>query len=156
MSQEIERKFLVKNSNYRKLGNYLHIQQGFLCTDKERVVRVRIHGKKAFLTIKGISKGIARAEYEYKIPMTDAKYMLENLCIKPTIGKFRYNVNIEGFTWEIDEFSGENEGLIIAEIELKSADQAFPKPEWVGEEVTGDVKYYNANLVSKPFKSWKK
>lgn len=156
MSQEIERKFLVKEKSYRKLGNYLHIHQGFLSTEKERVVRVRIHGKQAFLTIKGISKGIVRAEYEYKIPVTDAKYMLENLCIKPTIEKFRYNVNIEGFTWEIDEFSGENEGLIIAEIELKSADQAFPKPEWVGEEVTGDVKYYNANLVSKPFKSWKK
>jgi len=155
MAQEIERKFLVKDSRYRQLGNYLHIHQGFLSTEKDRVVRVRIHGKKAFLTIKGISKGIARTEYEYKIPMTDAKYMLENLCIQPTIEKYRYNVNIEGFTWEIDEFTGENEGLIIAEIELKSAGQDFPKPEWIGEEVTGDVRYYNANLVKKPFRSWK-
>jgi len=154
MSQEIERKFLVKDSRYRQLGNYLHIHQGFLSTEKDRVVRVRVHGKKAFLTIKGITKGIARAEYEYKIPMADAKYMLENLCIKPTIEKYRYNVNVEGFTWEIDEFTGENEGLIIAEIELKSAGQDFPKPEWIGEEVTGDVRYYNANLVKKPFRSW--
>ena len=154
MALEIERKFLVKNTGYRQLGRYLHIHQGFLSTEKERVVRVRIHGKSAFLTIKGITEGIARAEYEYKIPMADAKYMLENLCIRPTIEKFRYNVNIEGFIWEIDEFLGENEGLTIAEIELKSADQVFPKPEWIGEEVTGDVRYYNANLVKKPFKSW--
>jgi len=155
MPQEIERKFLVKDSRYRQLGHYLHIRQGFLSTGKERVVRVRIHGKKAFLTIKGISTGISRAEYEYKIPVADAKYMLENLCIQPTIEKYRYNVNVEGFTWEIDEFTGENEGLIIAEIELKSTDQEFPKPEWIGKEVTGDVRYYNANLVEKPFKSWK-
>ena len=154
MAQEIERKFLVKDSRYRQLGNYLHIHQGFLSTEKDRVVRVRIHGKKAFLTIKGISKGIARTEYEYKIPMTDAKYMLENLCIQPTIEKYRYNVNVEGFTWEIDEFIGENEGLIIAEIELKTDDQQFPKPEWIGEEVTGDTRYYNANLVKNPFRSW--
>jgi len=155
MLQEIERKFLVKNTSYRQLGPYLHIHQGFLSTEKERVVRVRIHGKKAFLTIKGISKGITRAEYDYKIPVTDAKYMLANLCLNPTIEKYRYNVNIEGFIWEIDEFLGENEGLIIAEIELKSDDQQFPKPEWIGKEVTGDTRYYNANLVKNPFKNWK-
>ena len=155
MATEIERKFLVKDSRYRALGNYLYIRQGFLSTEKERVVRVRIHGKKAFLTIKGIAKGISRAEFEYKIPVTDAKFMLDNLCIQPTIEKYRYNVNIEGFTWEIDEFTGENEGLIIAENELKSDDQQFPKPEWIGEEVTGDARYYNANLVKNPFKRWK-
>jgi adenylate cyclase len=155
MPLEIERKFLVKSTGYRQLGKYLQIHQGFLSTEKERVVRVRIMGKQAFLTIKGISKGISRAEYEYKIPVADAKYMLENLCIKPTINKYRYKVNIEGFTWEIDEFLGENEGLVIAEIELKAAGQQFPKPEWIGEEVTEDVRYYNANLVKNPFKSWK-
>jgi CYTH domain-containing protein len=155
MAQEIERKFLVKDARYRPLGSYMHIRQGFLSTDKERVVRVRIHGKKAFLTIKGIAIGISRAEYEYKIPMADAKFMLDYLCIQPTIGKYRYNVNIEGFTWEIDEFTGENEGLVIAEIELKSDDQKFPKPEWIGEEVTGDARYYNANLVKNPYKRWK-
>jgi len=155
MPQEIERKFLVKDSRYRQLGRYFHIRQGFLSTDKERVVRVRIQGKKAFITIKGISTGLARAEYEYKISVADAKYMLDNLCIQPTIEKYRYNVNVEGFTWEIDEFTGENEGLVIAEIELRSAGQEFPKPEWVGEEVTGDARYYNANLVEKPFRRWK-
>ena len=155
MPKEIERKFLVKNTGYRQLGQYIQIHQGFLCTEKERVVRVRIMGKQAFLTIKGISKGMSRAEYEYKIPVADAKYMLENLCIRPTINKYRYKVNIEGFIWEIDEFLGENEGLVIAEIELKSAGQQFPVPEWIGEEVTEDVRYYNANLVKNPFKSWK-
>lgn len=155
MPQEIERKFLVKNSGYRQLGPHLHIHQGFLSIEKERVVRVRIHGRKAFLTVKGITKGISRAEYEYKIPVADAKYMLENLCMKPTIEKNRYNVNIEGFIWEIDEFLGENEGLIMAEIELTSVDQKFPLPEWIGEEVTLDTRYYNANLVKNPFKSWK-
>jgi adenylate cyclase len=155
MPLEIERKFLVKNTGYRQLGQYIQIHQGFLSTEKERVVRVRIMGKQAFLTIKGISKGMSRAEYEYKIPVADAKYMLENLCIRPTINKYRYKVNIEGFIWEIDEFLGENEGLVIAEIELKSAGQQFPVPEWIGEEVTEDVRYYNANLVKNPFKSWK-
>jgi adenylate cyclase len=155
MSKEIERKFLVKNTSYRQLGQYLHIHQGFLSTEKDRVVRIRIQGKSAFLTIKGITKGITRAEYEYNIPVEDAKDMLENLCIKPTIEKHRYKVNIEGFTWEVDEFLGENEGLIIAEIELKSDDQEFPRPDWLGEEVTGDVRYYNANLVKNPFKNWK-
>jgi len=155
MATEIERKFLVKDSRYRALGNYLYIRQGFLSTEKERVVRVRIHGKKAFLTIKGIAKGFSRAEYEYKIPIADSKFMLDNLCIQPTIQKYRYNVNIEGFTWEIDEFTGENEGLIIAEIELKSDDQQFTKPDWIGEEVTGDARYYNANLVKNPYKQWK-
>lgn len=155
MSLEIERKFLVKDARYRSLGPRLSIRQGFLSTDKERVVRVRIHGKKAFLTIKGITKGISRAEYEYKLPITHAKFMLDHLCIQPIIEKFRYNVNIEGFTWEIDEFTGENEGLIIAEIELLKDDQQFPKPDWIGEEVTGDVRYYNASLVKNPYKSWK-
>jgi len=156
MHQEIERKFLVKDKSYRQLGASLHIHQGFLSIDKERVVRVRIHGKVGFLTIKGISKGITRAEYEYNIPVEDAEYMLENLCLRPTIEKNRYKVNIDGFIWEVDEFLGDNEGLIIAEIELKSAGQEFPKPGWIGEEVTGDARYYNANLVEKPFKSWKK
>lgn len=155
MSQEIERKFLVKDARYRSLGPHMLIRQGFLSTDKERVVRVRIQGKKAFLTIKGITKGISRAEYEYKLPITHAKFMLDHLCIKPTIEKYRYNVNIEGFIWEIDEFAGENEGLIIAEIELSNEKQQFPKPEWIGEEVTGDVRYYNANLVKNPYKRWK-
>lgn len=155
MPLEIERKFLVKNQSFKQLGTAVHIHQGFLNTDKERVVRVRIQGKLAFLTVKGSSKGIARAEYEYRIPVEDAKYMLENLCIKPTIEKYRYRINVEGFTWEVDEFMGENKGLVIAEIELEKTGQQFPKPEWIGEEVTSDTRYYNANLVKNPYRNWK-
>jgi adenylate cyclase len=156
MPVEIERKFLVKSAIFKKLGKPLHIHQGFLSTEKERVVRVRLQGKLGFITIKGSSKGIARAEFEYRIPVEDARYMLEHLCLRPTIEKYRYRINVEGFTWEVDEFLGENEGLIVAELELDRADRTFPKPEWIGEEVTSDPRYYNANLVKNPYKSWKK
>jgi len=155
MPIEIERKFLVKDNSYRSLGPCIHIRQGFLSTEKERVVRVRIMGDEAFLTIKGKAEGIARSEFEYPAPVEDAKFMLDKLCLRPTMEKYRYTIIIEDFTWEIDEFLGENEGLVIAEIELINADQPFPKPEWIGEEVTGDPRYYNANLVNYPYKSWK-
>lgn len=133
-----------------------HIHQGFLSTDKERVVRVRIQGKLAFLTVKGSSQGIARAEYEYRIPVDDARYMLHNLCIRPTIEKNRYRINVEGYTWEVDEFLGENEGLVIAEIELRSQGSRFTLPEWIGEEVTNNPMYYNTYLVKNPYKTWGK
>jgi adenylate cyclase len=155
MPEEIERKFLVKNDSFKSFGKPFHIHQGFLCTEKERVVRVRIQGDVAYLTIKGITKGITRAEYEYEIPIADAKYMLENLCIRPTIEKYRFKINVEGFTWEVDEFQGDNEGLVIAEIELESAGEEFPKPAWIGEEVSNDPRYYNVNLVKNPYKNWK-
>jgi len=155
MPQEIERKFLVKNATFKTHGKGEYIHQGFLSTEKERVVRVRIKGNKAWLTIKGISKGASRAEFEYEIPLEDAKYMLENLCERPTIEKHRYLVTFAGFTWEIDDFHGENDGLVIAEIELPSEDTAFDLPEWIGEEVTHDARYYNANLVKNPFRNWK-
>ena len=154
MPTEIERKFLVGNDSYKLEGHSVYIHQGFLSTEKERVVRVRIAGKKAYITVKGISKGIGRAEFEYKIPMEDAKYMLEHLCTGPTIEKNRYYVNKGGFIWEVDEFLGDNAGLVVAEIELDSEEQDFPKPDWLGEEVTGDARYYNANLVKKPYKEW--
>lgn len=154
MPQEIERKFLIKDDRFKQEGHSVYIHQGFLSTDKERVVRVRIAGKNAYLTVKGISQGIGRAEFEYRIPMRDAKYMLEHLCTGPTIEKNRYYVNMEGFIWEVDEFLGDNAGLVIAELELESEDQEFPKPDWLGEEVTGDARYYNSNLVEKPFRSW--
>jgi adenylate cyclase len=154
MPSEIERKFLVKNDRYKSEAKSFHIYQGFLSTDKERVVRVRAIGNKAYLTIKGISKGIERAEFEYKILLKDARFLLENLCIKPTIDKHRYIIIHQGFTWEVDEFHGDNEGLVVAEIELDHPDQEFPKPAWLGEEVTGDPRYFNANLVSRPFKEW--
>lgn len=155
MSQEIERKFLVNNDNYKTLTKGEYIHQGFLSTVKERVVRVRIRGEKAWLTIKGISHGATRAEYEYEIPFADAQFMLENLCENPTIEKHRYLVPFAGFTWEVDEFHGENDGLVVAEIELPEEDTEFELPEWAGEEVTHDARYYNANLVKNPFRNWK-
>lgn len=155
MPTEIERKFLVRNNNFKSEGPCFYIHQGFLSTDKDRVVRVRIAGDEAYLTIKGRSKGIGRAEFEYGIPIEDARYMLEHLCIRPTIEKNRYRIPMAGFTWEVDEFLGDNAGLVIAEIELESEGQDFPRPSWLGEEVTGDARYYNASLVANPFKSWR-
>lgn len=155
MSREIERKFLVVSQAYKSLARGEYVHQGFLSTEKERVVRVRIKGEKAWLTIKGLSEGASRAEFEYEIPPDDGKFMLEYLCEKPTIEKHRYLVPFAGFTWEIDEFHGENEGLVVAEIELPSEDTEFELPEWAGEEVTLDARYYNANLVKNPFKNWK-
>jgi len=150
----LERKFLVKDDSFKQEGHSVYIHQGFISTQKERVVRVRIAGKKAYLTVKGISKGAERAEFEYRIPMRDAKYMLGHLCSGPGIEKNRYYINKEGFIWEVDEFLGDNAGLVIAEIELDSEDQEYPVPDWLGEEVTGDPRYYNSNLVEKPFRSW--
>jgi len=155
MPTEIERKFLVVSEDYKKFGQRIVIRQGFLSTEKERVVRVRVAGEKAYVTIKGISKGAVRAEFEYEIPGEDAQFMLDHLCRKPLIEKTRYKVYYEGFTWEVDEFYGDNEGLVVAEIELESEEQVFPKPEWLGEEVTSDPRYYNANLVKHPYREWK-
>jgi adenylate cyclase len=154
MAKETERKFLVKDDSYKKPGKGEYLQQGFLSTDKERVVRVRIKGDKAWLTIKGSSQGATRTEYEYEIPKEDAEYLMEHLCIKPTIEKHRYLVEHAGFTWEVDEFHGENEGLVLAEIELPGEDTPFDLPAWVGEEVTGDARYFNSNLAVRPFSGW--
>ena len=155
MANEIERKFLVINQEYKSLGTKHYIHQGFLSTDKERVVRIRVLDEQAFITVKGKNTGATRTEFEYEIPLEDAKFMLEQICFRPTIEKYRYNINYEGFTWEVDEFLGENEGLLVAEIELEVADQEFSLPGWVGEEVTADPRYYNANLVKNPYKNWK-
>lgn len=152
---EIERKFLVTGPGYRHGSGKKLIRQGFLSTDKEHVVRVRITGRKAFLTVKGMAAGASRPEFEYQIPVDEANYMLENLCVKPLIEKYRYKVGYKGFTWEVDEFRGNNRGLVVAEIELEYEGQAFSRPEWVGEEVTGDPRYYNSNLVKHPFCEWK-
>jgi adenylate cyclase len=151
MKQEIERKFMVKGNDYRYLGTKNFIVQGYLCTDENRVVRVRISGNSATLTIKGKNTGVARNEFEYPIPVDDAKILLE-LCIKPLIEKYRYTVHYEGMIWEVDEFMGENHGLVIAEIELKSKNQEFKKPEWVGDEVTSDPRFFNVSLVHFPYK----
>ncbi|MCX6235477.1 MAG: CYTH domain-containing protein [Bacteroidetes bacterium] len=155
MPREIERKFLVTGDHYRHLSKGTYYQQGYLSTVKERSIRIRIANGKGYLTIKGISKGATRKEYEYEIPVGDAREMLNDLCVKPKIEKYRYTFDHKGFTWEVDEFIGDNEGLVIAEIELDTEDQIFIKPEWIGEEITHDPRYYNVNLIANPFSRWK-
>ena len=154
MAVEIERKFLVAGDSWRELAEGTSYRQGYLSTVKERTVRVRTIDDKGYLTIKGITIGATRAEYEYEIPAAEANEMLDDLCEQPIIEKKRYKIPRAGFTWEIDEFGGVNEGLIVAEIELESEDQAFDKPAWVGEEVTGDPRYFNSNLIANPFTAW--
>ena len=154
MSIEIERKFLVTNENWKAEAKGILYRQGYLNSEKTRTVRVRTIEQKAFLTIKGISTGAKRAEFEYEIPLTDALALLE-LCEKPIISKHRYKLDVEGMIWEIDEFHGENEGLIVAEIELESETQTFVLPNFIGKEVTGDTRYFNSNLIKHPFSKWK-
>jgi len=152
MATEIERKFLVQGEGWRK-GQALLFRQGYLNRDKERTVRVRIAGDKAFLTIKGLSIGAARAEFEYKIPHADAEQLLL-LCDGPLIEKTRYLVHHAGMLWEVDEFHGANNGLVVAEIELQTETQAFDKPAWLGMEVTDDKRYFNSSLAVQPFSTW--
>jgi CYTH domain-containing protein len=151
---EIERKFLVVNDKY-KMGTPQRISQGYICSENDRVVRVRIKGDKAYLTIKNATIGFARNEYEYEIPVADAEAMLKNTCQQPIIDKTRYVLEYKGFIWEVDEFHGDNEGLVVAEIELDSREATFDHPDFIGEEVTGDARYYNACLFKNPYKMWK-
>lgn len=152
MGIEIERKFLVAGTTWRH-GAGVRFSQGYLNRDKERTVRVRLAGEKAFLTVKGLSIGASRAEFEYEIPVSDAEQLLK-LSDGPVIEKIRRVIQLENVTWEVDEFLGENAGLVVAEIELQSEDQAFAKPEWIGEEVTSDARYFNSSLATQPFSSW--
>lgn len=154
MGKEIERKFLTKSDTYKSASCSAYIHQGYICAEKERVVRVRIHDNRAYLTIKNAAIGYSRDEYEYEIPLSDAQEMLHKVCCQPTIEKRRYYYAYEGFTWEVDEFLGENQGLVIAEIELNDEATQFPLPDFVAQEVTGDERYYNANLFSHPYKKW--
>jgi adenylate cyclase len=154
MGKEIERKFLVKGDTWRSLGEGTRYRQGYLSTVKERTVRVRTIDDKGYLTIKGVSEGIARAEFEYEIPVDDAKDLLDRLCERPLIEKDRYKIPYGGLTWEVDEFFGDNAGLVMAEVELESEDQAFETPEWVGQEVSDDPRYFNANLIANPYRNW--
>ena len=153
MPTEIERKFLVTGTEWRQ-ANSVHIRQGYLCHEKGKTVRVRLAGEKAFLTIKGIRKGLARPEFEYEIPFADAEQLMK-LCDGAILEKMRYVIDYKGFEWEVDEFMGENAGLIVAEIELEKENQKFERPVWLGREVTGDPRYYNANLVSNPYNTWR-
>lgn len=155
MGKEIEKKFLIVNDDWRRLGKGKPYCQGYLNAEKGRTVRVRTINDRGILTIKGPSVGAARLEYEYDIPIEEAREMLTELCHKPLIEKTRYKVPFAGFTWEIDEFTGENEGLIFSEIELEYEGQQFEIPPWVGKEVTDDSRYYNANLINNPYSNWK-
>jgi adenylate cyclase len=156
MGTEIERKFLVIGNAWRELAVGTEYRQGYLCSGSDRTVRVRIAGGKAFLTIKGKSSGISRMEFEYAIPVEDARVLLAELCEQPVIDKIRYKVDYRGFVWEVDEFLGDNAGLLVAEIELEEEEQAFEKPPWVGAEVSADRRYSNAGLVRFPFSRWEK
>lgn len=153
---EIERKFLVTAETYKQEAKkQTRIVQGFLTTDPERTVRIRIKGTTGFITIKGKSdnEGLSRFEWEKEIPVAEAQALLER-CLPGVIDKVRYEVPKGKFTFEIDEFFGANEGLVVAEVELETPDEAHPIPEWLGEEVTGNIKYYNSQLSSNPYKNW--
>jgi CYTH domain-containing protein len=152
---EIERKFLIKNTDFLKGTIGIRITQGYLSTDKERTVRTRIKGEKGFLTIKGKSNdsGLSRYEWEKEIDLQEAQELLK-LCLPGVIDKTRYEIIVENHTWEIDLFHGENDSLTLAEIELNTEEEYFSKPEWLGKEVTGDMKYYNSYISENPFCSW--
>jgi len=155
---EIERKFLVKSDDFKSQAfAQNNIAQGYLSSVPERTVRVRIKGHKGFITIKGISNsaGMSRFEWENEIPLDEAQELLK-LCEKGKIEKTRYEIKSGDHVFEVDEFYGENEGLIMAEIELNSEDETFEKPDWLGEEVTSDERYYNAYLSKNPYKDWQK
>ncbi len=154
MAIEIERKFLIQGDGWRELALGTVYRQGYLASGSERTVRVRIAGNSAYLTIKSASVGISRAEFEYEIPIADAAQMLDTLCDRPLIEKTRYKILHEGILWEVDEFSGENQGLIVAEVELTDPDRAFALPDWIGQEVSDDPRYFNSNLVKHPFQDW--
>jgi adenylate cyclase len=154
MAEEIERKFLVSNDSWRPGAGGTRFRQGYLSTDPERTVRVRLEGERGVLTIKGLSRGICRAEFEYPIPAAEAAVLLDTLCLQPLIEKTRYRVEHGGHIWEIDEFAGDNAGLVLAEVELSSEDEAVELPLWVGAEVSSDPRYFNANLIRHPFRRW--
>lgn len=155
MGIEIERKFLVTNEIWKSKTAGILYCQGYLNSEKTRTVRVRTIEQTAFLTIKGISRGAKRAEYEYEIPFADGLALLE-LCEKPIISKHRYKLDVEGMIWEIDEFHGENEGLVVAEIELENETQTFVLPDFIGKEVTDDARYFNSSLIKNPYSKWAK
>ena len=153
MGKEIERKFLVSGDDWRSLGKAVHYRQGYLSSTKERVVRVRTIDDRGFLTIKGITEGLSRLEFEYDIPGDDAGSLLD-LCEKPLIEKTRTKIAIGNLVWEVDEFFGDNAGLIVAEVELEDESQAVDLPSWIGEEVSGDPRYFNSNLIKNPYTRW--
>ena len=153
MGVEIERKFLTGSESWKEEAVGIPYTQGYLCREHGRTVRIRMAGDKAFLTVKGASEGCVRPEFEYQIPSEDAREMLA-LCDGPLIDKTRHRIPFAGHVWEVDEFHGENAGLVVAEVELRSADEPVELPPWIGTEVTGDRRYDNSSLSVHPFLSW--
>ena len=156
MGVEIERKFLLVGDDWRALAEPVLLRQGYLCSDPQRTVRVRIEGALGTITIKGKSVGATRGEWEYPIPVAEAAELLDQLCERPLIEKYRRRVKLGEHVWEVDEFLGENAGLAVAEIELPSEEAPFDRPHWVGAEVTGDKRYYNSSLIRFPYSQWDK
>ena len=156
MAKEIERKYLVIGNDWRRLGKPTLYRQGYLAKTEDCIVRVRLEGEKGKLTIKGWPRGIVRDEFEYEIPAKDASAMLDAIGKEHQVIKNRTKIPYKGKTWEVDEFFGENEGLIVAEIELKSEDEPFEAPAWVGRDVSLDPRYYNISLMLHPYKEWTK
>jgi len=154
MAQEIERKFLVANDAWRDQTEGKLYRQGYIPTIDARTVRIRTAGDKGFITLKGPVVNMSRPEFEYAIPLADAEEMLSSLCDPPLIEKYRYQLLIDDLLWEIDEFLGDNQGLLIAEVELASPEQPIRLPDWVGEEVTDNERYYNSHLARHPFCHW--
>jgi adenylate cyclase len=156
MGVEIERKFLIDAARWTPQSPGTLLRQGYLASEKDCAVRVRIAGSEAFLTIKGVTNGVSRLEFEYPIPFADAETLLAQLCAPPLVEKTRHREEVAGKLWEIDVFHGDNAGLIVAEIELNAEDEAFEAPDWLVAEVSDDPRYYNANLALNPFKNWAK
>lgn len=154
MGQEIERKFLVNTDRLGELTGGEVMRQGYIDTRSLATVRARIAGERGWLTLKGGNRGGVRSEFEYEIPVEDARQILDELCRRPAIAKTRYRREYRGYTWEIDVFEGDNAGLIVAEVELGDVNEDPPLPDWVGTEVTGDPRYYNSQLASHPFLRW--
>ena len=153
MGLEIERKFLVTGTRWKARARGVLTRQGYFSTTSNTTVRVRIAGNRGFLTVKGRTRGLSRPEFEYAIPVRDAAALLE-LCKKPLVEKTRYRIPFGAHTWEVDEFHGANAGLVVAEVELASADEEPALPLWVGREVSRDARYFNVNLAKKPFTTW--
>ena len=154
MALEIERKFLIDLDSLGPLPQGIRIVQGYIPTQGKTAVRIRLKGEQAFLTIKGENRGAVRSEFEYPIPVDDADTMLAELCNGQSVDKIRYLIDHAGHTWEVDIFSGSNQGLVVAEVELDSEDENVSLPDWVREEVTGDPRYYNSSLISHPYSIW--
>jgi adenylate cyclase len=155
MPIEIERKFLLADEGWREgVVRSSRIRQGYMGQADKASVRIRIQGASANINIKSATLGMRRQEYEYAIPLDEAEEMLDTLCNRPQIDKTRFIVEYDGHTWEIDEFYGDNQGLLVAEVELGSEDEAFSRPAWLGDEVTEDPRYYNVNLIRHPYKDW--